>query len=72
MSTTDKQKLIITMKKMAKNMEEMLDIINNINEDVNEYIIDDYPFDKSFDEIVCEVGEWVETVEKNINKGDNK
>ena len=57
--------------KVLKNMEKEMAKANLLMEqidNVNDYIVEAYPFGKSFDELVLEVGEWVDKVEWNVDK----
>ena len=45
---------------------EELEIQNNI--DINNYIVENYPFHISYNDLCCDVGYWVETVINNLNK----
>lgn len=37
-------------------------------EDVNEFIIEKYPYSKSFDEVAADTSEWVESAKEKIAK----
>lgn len=37
-------------------------------EDVNEFIIEKYPYSKSFDEVAADTSEWVESAKEKITK----
>lgn len=37
-------------------------------EDVNEFIIEKYPYSKSFDEVAEDTSEWVESAKEKITK----
>lgn len=37
-------------------------------DDCNKYICDNYPFDKSFDEL--NISDWINSIEENLKKGD--
>lgn len=45
-------------------------IFGNIYYDCNDYIVDDYPFDKSFDDM--DVINWIDKVIENIEQSQNK
>lgn len=57
------------MKRMyafLKAYDDLVELFDGEEIDCNDYITDDYPFDKSFDEI--NVSDWVFTTEEKIKK----
>lgn len=47
--------------------ENLKSFFDNDDFDCNNYICDNYPFDKSFDEL--NISDWINSVEKNLEKG---
>ena len=55
-----------TMQELKKVWRKCLEIFNDCDNDCNEYIVENYPFDSSFDEINVE--EWCDTIMDKIEK----
>ena len=56
--------------------DDMVEMCNSIvddkiyfNVDINDYIVENYPFDMSFDEI--DISSWVESIEDKIKTSEN-
>lgn len=68
----NKEELIRGLKDLDKSFYNVLclfeksEIDNNI--DINDYIIDKYPFEKSFDEVSTDLFKWIENIIDNLNK----
>ena len=63
----EKELLLEQLKKLDRQFSEVIKTIEKLEyNDANDYIVKDYPFNKSLDEVACEVSQWVETVEESI------
>ena len=68
----NKEELIRCLKDLNENfynvlcLFEKIEVENNI--DINDYIIDKYPFRKSFDEVNVDLFDWIENIIDNLNK----
>lgn len=48
--------------------EDLEAIFENDEFDCNNFIVDNYPFEKSFDEYMQNLGDWQESIIENLNK----
>lgn len=66
------EELIKELRKLSKQMDKVNEIMENIevehNIDINDYIVEKYPFNESFDETICLVDNWIENIEDSIKK----
>lgn len=64
-----------TMQELKKVWKKCLEVFDNCDFDCNDYIVENYPFNSSFDEI--NVTDWCDTIvdkikEKNVEQKNNK
>ena len=68
----NKEELIRSLKDLDKNFYNVLCLFEKIetenNIDINDYIINKYPFKKSFDEVSIDLSNWIESIINNLNK----
>ena len=65
------RELLSQLRKMEIEMLKAYEIMDKM-EDVNEIISERYPFNKSFDELTMEVGEWIENIEDKITEQEDR
>ncbi|WP_044640739.1 hypothetical protein [Risungbinella massiliensis] len=65
------------MDKMITKLEEMLSAMSQVNNEwgnlsyeEQDQLAENYPFDKSFDELVAEVDVWIDYIKNTRTKGD--
>ena len=56
------------LENFIKAYEELEAIFENDEFDCNNFIVDNYPFEKSFDEYMQNLGDWQESIIENLNK----
>ena len=68
----NKEELIKSLKDLDKSFYNVLCLFEKIetenNIDINDYIINKYPFKKSFDEVSIDLSNWIESIINNLNK----
>ena len=68
----NKEELIRSLKDLDKSFYNVLCLFEKIetenNIDINDYIINKYPFEKSFDEVSIDLSNWIESIINNLNK----
>ena len=68
----NKEELIRGLKDLDKSFYNVLCLFEKIetenNIDINDYIINKYPFKKSFDEVSIDLSNWIESIINNLNK----
>ena len=68
----NKEELIRSLKDLDKSFYNVLCLFEKIetenNIDINDYIINKYPFKKSFDEVSIDLSNWIESIINNLNK----
>ena len=68
----NKEELIRNLKDLDKSFYNVLCLFEKIetenNIDINDYIINKYPFKKSFDEVSIDLSNWIESIINNLNK----
>ena len=68
----NKEELIRNLKDLDKSFYNVLCLFEKIetenNIDINDYIINKYPFKKSFDEVSIDLSNWIESIIDNLNK----
>ena len=62
-----KEKLSKALNKFLESYNELKELFEDDDNDCNDYICNDYPFEKSFDEYA--ISDWVYATEENLKKG---
>ena len=62
-----KEKLSKALNKFLESYNELKELFEDDDNECNDYICDDYPFEKSFDEYG--ISDWVYATEENLKKG---
>ena len=58
--------MVERLKKVDEDFADIMQFISTSELDVNDYIVEKYPFGKSFEEFTMDFTEWVESVEEKV------
>lgn len=63
-----KLKLQEAMLNFKKAYDDLVDLFYDCDNECNDYIVDEYPFEESFDEYQLKIGDWVEATLNKIKE----
>lgn len=63
-----KKVLIEKMEAFKKAYEDLLEVFLDCEFEANDYIIENYPFEESFDEYYLKISEWIDSTKEAIKK----
>ena len=67
---TYKEEMKKRMENFKKAYEDLVELFEDEDNEANDYIIDNFPFEKSFDEYLIGIYDWVNSTEEKLDKGE--